>query len=516
MIGDLKRFYRSFRIKASAGQQFNSSEKQPEEKVPIPGTLDEIKAQIDSAFSHDKDLILKPIDGNIILMALIDELTDKNRLTQYIIPQIVSAAKEASADPAKKNKEFFLKKLDCAFPVDVIDDFTICLDSIMSGGTMFFIDGVAEALCVEIPKWEKRSIDEPKTDNVVRGPREGFTETISINKSLIRRKLKDPHLVFEDIKVGRITQTQVSICYLSNIANDKVIEEVRKRIANIQTDSILESGNIEEYIEDSPFSIFPTIGNSERPDTVAGKLLEGRIAIFCDGTPFVLTVPHLFVEHLQNSEDYYTRWVYTPLLRFLRIIAFLAGTSLPAYYVALVCFHQDVIPFKLLLTIASSSSQIPFPPFIEMLIMIITFELIREGGIRIPRSLGQAVSIVGALIIGQAAVQSGLVSTPVVIMVAATAISSFVLSRMESAMFIIRVSLLIFANIAGFLGILLGSLAFYIYACSLKSFGIPYLAPIAPLYGQDLKDIFIRMPIWTMLRKPESIMARFVNENSSK
>ena len=506
MLGNLKRLYRAYRRKAADGDM---NRQPPREKVPVPPSVRELCKQLPAIFHGDGDVILKPYEKDTALLVFIDQLTDRYLLTTQVMEQVEDTVRQANADPKKKTVDFFRSRLLSAGAVDTEDDLNECLERLLSGDTLLFVDGSPAALCIGLPKWEKRTVDEPKTDNVVRGPREGFTETISINKALIRRKIKDTSLVFEDMTIGRQTRTKVSICYLQNVANDEIVNEVRKRLNNIRAAAILESGNIEEYIEDAPLSIFPTVGNSERPDAVAGRLLEGRVAILCDGTPFVLTVPHLFVENLQSSEDYYTRWVFTVLLRFLRLIAFLLGTSLPAYYCAFVCFHQDVIPFKLLITIASSGSNIPFPPIMECLILIVTFELIREGGIRMPRSLGQAVSIVGALIVGQAAVQAGLVSTPAVIVVSTTAICSFVLSRLESSMFIIRIVLLILANIVGFLGIVLGSIVFFIMMCSLQSFGVPYMAPFAPLYGQDMKDTFIRMPVWSMLRKPKSITEKY-------
>ena len=512
MLSDFKRLYRAFRLKAANGKM---NEQPPEEKVPIPPSVQELCKQLPAIFHGSGDVILKPYEKNTALLVFIDQMTDRYLLTAQVMGQVEEAVRQANADPKKKNADFFKSRLLSACTVEIKDDLNECVEQILSGDTLLFVDGSSAALSIGMPRWEKRSIDEPKTDNVVRGPREGFTETISTNKVLIRRKIKDPALVFEDMTIGRQTKTLVSLCYLQNVANDEIVREARKRLSNIHAQAILESGYIEEYIEDAPFSVFSTVGNSERPDTVAGRLLEGRVAILCDGTPFVLTVPHLFEEDLQSSEDYYTRWVNSALLRFLRVTAFLLGTSLPAYYCAFVCFHQDVIPFKLLLTIASSANNIPFPPFLECLILIITFELIREGGIRMPRSLGQAVSIVGALIVGQAAVQAGLVSTPAVIVISTTAICSFVLSRLESSMFIIRIVLLILSSITGFLGIVLGSIVFFILMCGLRSFGVPYMAPFAPLYNQEMEDTFLRMPIWSMLRKPKSLTEKYSGNNPS-
>jgi spore germination protein KA len=238
---------------------------------------------------------------------------------------------------------------------------------------------------------------------------------------------------------------------------------------------------------------------------VAAKVLEGRVAILCDGTPFVLTVPYLLVEAIQSSEDYYSRSVYSIMNRFIRLLALFITSFLPAYYVALVNFHQDIIPYKLLLTMTASREGIPFSALIEALIMVITFELLREAGVRMPRAIGQAVSIVGALVIGDAAVKAGLVSTPMVIVIAITAISSFIVTPLSSALLIVRIVSMLAANIIGILGVLFASIFFFISMCKTKSFGIDYLSPFTPLSGTDLKDTVVRFPLWAMLTRPKPL-----------
>lgn len=514
MISDFKRYYRAFKVKTANG---NMNIEEPPTSIPIPRSIMNVKAEIEKAFSNSFDLEVKVLGNNSVLIAYLDGLVDKLLISDTVVKPINELIDQnKTRELNNKGIAYIRDRLDVLCNIKELDDFNECINSILSGNTLIFIDGEATALNINQQKFEKRSIDEPQTENVVRGPREGFIEVLAVNITLIRRKLKDSNLVFEILRIGRQTKTNVAFCYIKGLANEEIINEVRKRLNNINVDAILESGYIEEYVEDSPFSIFPTVGHSERPDKVAGKLLEGRVAILCDGTPFVLTVPHLFVENLQSSEDYYNRWVYSPFIRLTRLIAVFIATMLPAYYDAFVCFHHDVIPFKLLLTIASSSEGIPFPPLIECLILIIMFQLIREGGIRMPRSLGQAISIVGALIIGQAAVQAGLVSTPAVIIVATTSICSFITPEIESTTFIMRLFILFAANIVGVLGVVLSSLAFFVYMCSLKSFGVPYFAPIAPIYDKDFKDMFIRMPIWSMLRKPESITRRYDQNNNPK
>jgi spore germination protein KA len=242
---------------------------------------------------------------------------------------------------------------------------------------------------------------------------------------------------------------------------------------------------------------------------VAGKLLEGRVAILCDGTPIVLTVPNLFVDYLQYGEDYNNRWCFSIIVRAIRLCAIFLSTMAPAYYIALLCFHQDVIPFKLVVTLLAAQQSVPLTPFIEMLVLTVLFEIIKESGQRISRSIGQAVSIVGGLIVGQAAVQAGIFSTPAVVIIAATSLSAFIISKLDATVFIMRISLMMAANILGILGIVLLSIVFFAYMCSLKSFGVPYLSPITPLSSKDMKDSFVRIPLWAMLERPETITRRY-------
>jgi len=304
------------------------------------------------------------------------------------------------------------------------------------------------------------------------------------------------------IKLGEQTNTEICICYIKGLADEDIIETVRRRLGRIKIDAILESGYLEQFIEDSTFSLFPTVGNSEKPDKVAAKILEGRVAVLCDGSPFVLTVPFMFVETIQSSEDYYARTYFGSLTRWLRALALIISGTLPGFYVAMLAFHPDIIPFKLVLSIAASREGIPISPFMEALFMGVVFELLREAGIRMPRAVGQAVNIVGALVIGEAAVQAGLVSPIMVIVVALTGITSFIVPSLSDTLPIFRMLIVIAANIIGFMGILLMLMLFFIHMCSLRSFGVPFMSPLAPLSLKDLKDTFIRAPLWMMYTRP--------------
>ncbi|MFD1776947.1 spore germination protein [Paenibacillus rhizophilus] len=377
------------------------------------------------------------------------------------------------------------------------------IDHILVGDTVLLIDGVNKALFISARGWGKRAVEEPATEAVIRGPREGFTEDLLTNITLIRRRLRTPQLKIEGMQLGRLSKTDVAITYLEGIADEAVIEEVRKRMNRIDIDAILESGYVEELIEDSPFSIFPQINYTERPDRIVGNLLEGKVGILIDNTPFALILPVTFFEMMQASEDYYQRYIVSTLIRLLRYMFLVIALLLPSLYIALLTFHQEMLPTSLLLSAAASREAVPFPAIVEALLMEISFEALREAGVRLPRPVGQAVSIVGALVIGEAAVSAGIVSAPMVIIVSITGIASFIVPSYSQAITIrlLRFPMMIMAGTLGLYGVLLGVLFILIHMSRLRSFGVPYLSPLAPLHASDLKDVLIRVPWWGMVRR---------------
>ena len=352
------------------------------------------------------------------------------------------------------------------------------------------------------------------SQSVVRGPREGFSENIRVNTALIRRKIKDPSLWMESKEIGRLSKTNVAIMYINGVADDKIVKELHSRLDRIDIDGILESGNIEEFIQDSQYSPFPTVYNTERPDVVAAALLEGRIAILVDGTPFVLIVPALFVQFFQSSEDYYQRAIMASLIRLLRFFAFGISLLAPALYIAAITFQQEIIPPPLLISLAAQREGVPFPAFIEAVIMEITFEILREAGLRMPRVIGAAMSIVGAFVIGTAAVEAGIISAAMVIVVSITAISSFVSPTYDIAIAgrILRFLFMGMAASFGLFGIMVALIALILHLTSLSSFGVPYMAPLAPYSASGQKDTFIRLPIWKLLSRPKYISKNSVRQ----
>ncbi|MGG1247237.1 spore germination protein GerKA [Bacillus spizizenii] len=378
---------------------------------------------------------------------------------------------------------------------------------LMVGNALVFADGSAEALICSTQGGEQRSIQEPSTQVSFRGPRQGFTESLETNISMIRRYIKNPNVWVEKMKIGSVTHTDVALMYIHGICDEKVLKEVKQRLKKIDIDSILESGYIEQLIEDETFTTFPTMYHTERPDVVAGNLLEGRFAIVVDGTPFVLIAPALFVQFFQSVEDYYSRFDIATSIRVLRVLVFFISLVAPAVYVAATTFHQEMIPTQLLVVIAAQREIVPFPAVVEALTMEVAFEILREAGVRLPRVVGSAVSIVGALVIGQAAVQAGIVSPAMVIIVAITAIASFATPAFAMAISarLIRFIFIIASSIMGFYGLILGIIMMFVHLCSLRSFGVPYMSPLAPFSSQGVKDTLFRVPWWADENRPESV-----------
>lgn len=388
------------------------------------------------------------------------------------------------------------------------------VESCLAGDTVVLIHGFQDALTIDARQWESRGVQEPHTEAVVRGPREGFTETLRINTALLRRKIHNPNFTLEMMKLGQRTKTDVCIAYVKGLAEPRLVREVRRRLRRIRIDAILESGYIEQFVEDAPLSPFATIANSEKPDVVAAKLLEGRVAILVDGTPIVLTVPMLFLEGFQSSEDYYSRLYYTNIVRILRFVSFFITTLGPALYVALTSFHQEALPTTLLVTLLVAKEGIPFPTVAEALLMGAIYEILREAGVRLPRPIGSAISIVGALVLGEAAVSAGLVGAPMVIVVAITAISSFVIPAQGDVTTTLRLVFTVAASLMGIYGISIIFLGVLIHLCCLRSFGTPYFSPFAPLSIQELKDSFLRAPLWLMRTRPQTITRQDLNRQA--
>ncbi|GLX67812.1 spore germination protein [Paenibacillus glycanilyticus] len=379
--------------------------------------------------------------------------------------------------------------------------------AMLEGCSVLLVDGCLRAIVMDTTGGETRAVEEPSSQTVIRGPKEGFTENLRTNTSLIRRIIKSPDLRFEYKMIGRQTRTNVAVVYLEGIAEREVINEVHRRLDKIDIDGVLESGYIEEFIQDRAFTPFPLLQNTERPDAACGALLEGQVVIMVSGTPFSLIAPVTFAKFFQSSEDYYQRYDIATFLRIIRMTSFFISMLLPSLYIAITTFHQEMLPTSLLISLAAQREGIPFPALLEAFLMEITFEILREAGVRMPRIIGPAISIVGALVLGQAAVQAGIISAAMVIVVSFTAIASFVIPavNMGIAARLIRFVLMILAGTFGLFGIMSGLMLLLAHLCGLRSFGKPYMMPFSPFVASNMKDVLIRVPWWAMRKRPTNI-----------
>lgn len=389
-------------------------------------------------------------------------------------------------------------------------DWVSIIDGILSGDTALLVDGIKGAFIIETRKWVDRGVQENTSEQVVRGPKDSFSETLRLNTMLLRRRIKSPKLQLESMRVGSLAKTDIVVAYIKGIVNPKLVEEIRSRINRIETDSILAANMLEEFIEDSPWAIIPQINNTERPDKAAAHLLEGGAAIIVDGTPVVVLLPTTFWQFLHSPDDYYERVYTTFLIRLLRLVALVTALTLPSFYVAITSYHHEMIPQGVLEVIIASRRGVPFPVLVEAFIMEFILEIIREAGVRLPRGVGQAISIVGALVLGQAAIQSKLASPITVTVVSLTAVSNFAIPSFSAALTIrfMRFGLMIVSGAFGIFGFISVIFVILVHLCSLRSFGMPFLAPLAPLIPADLKDSQIRLPMWLMSRRPKMFGAK--------
>ena len=442
-------------------------------------------------------------NGTRCFILFIDGLADKTIINENLLESLLFPRRPFGRDVMK----WILERVLSVGEIEEAKTFEAVVRSVLSGDTALFVDGSSVAVVINTRGWKQRSIEEPVTEPLVTGPREGFVETLRVNTALIRRRIVSPNLRFESMRIGAVTRTNVTIAYVKEIVNQKALDEVRGRLSRVKVDELHGSTHLQELIEDAPSSMFDTVFRTERPDKVAANLLEGRVAILVDGTPIALTVPRLFLEGMSSSEDYYTRYWYSTAVRWLRYLGLIVSLFLPALYVAVLTYHPEMLPTRLLVSMAAAREGVPFPTFVEVLLMGTFFEGLREAGVRLPKPIGVAVSIVGALVLGQAAISAGLAGAGSVIVTAITAIAVFTIPAQDlaNATMPVRFAFLVMGAVLGLFGLLLALIVLLLHTASLESFGIPYLSPVTPFKAPDMKDVFIRAPWTHMTKRPESI-----------
>ncbi|PFN83634.1 spore germination protein [Bacillus sp. AFS076308] len=487
----------------------------------ISQDLDDNLKNIKKVLGNSSDLIIREfnmgkLSMNKVALLYINGLTDKEILGNFIIERLMGDGNHMESGDSQQPGQLFTyikENILTIAGVEDVTDWNKILSSLLSGRTILLIDGWDRSIACSAQGGELRAISEPTTEPAVRGPKESFVESLVTNTAMVRHRIKSPNLWVETIKLGKVAQTDVSIMFLKGIVNEKLLTEVKERLGKIEVDEIAGSNTIEEWINDNIWTPWPTIFTTERPDVVVGNLLEGRVAIFVDGSPFPLILPATWIQFFQTAEDYYMNWYIASFLRLLRLSAFLTTLLGPSLFIAFISFHPELIPTPLLVSLSAQRHGIPFPVFIEALLMEFTFEVLREAGVRMPRPIGQAVSIVGALVLGQAAVAAGIVSSAMVIVVAGTAIASFTMphASMTDATRLLRFIIMLLAASFGLYGIGLGVIVLVAHTCSVRSFGIPYLTPYAPLILADWKDTIIRFPSQFRSNRP-----RLLNQTNIK
>ena len=392
--------------------------------------------------------------------------------------------------------------------VNVREDFSEVIGDIIGGGAALVFDGEQKALVFDVKGFATRSISEPSEESVLKGSKDCFVESIRVNTATVRRKLRTPNLRLKDAVVGRQSLTPVNICYIEGLTNQKLVDEVIKRIDQIDVDSAISNASIEEYISDNKFSTFPQIMVTERPDKFCENIVEGRVGIIIDGLPTAYIVPGTLNQFLQAPEDYSNSFAYASMVRLLRYIVLGISFLLPAFFIAVTQFHPEMIPTQLAISIANAELEVPFPMFIQVFLMLFAFEILLEAGLHLPQNIGQAVSIVGSLVVGQAAVEAKIISPAVVIVVAATAIAGFTTPDRDfsNSVRLWRFTLVIFAIFEGLLGLSLGILLLIYSLSKRESFGVPYLSPyVSGELDEVARDTLIRLPMWYHKNRPAAL-----------
>ncbi|QNO14748.1 spore germination protein [Alkalicella caledoniensis] len=526
MLNLIKRSLSKYLKTHKENKSSDSTMSEEEDTTVFTNNLDRNVTIIKSKLKDSDDVVYRdfqitatdpPLKGAIIF---IDSLVDGRALESSVILPLTQGLMDApllgrtiSKGSPQLLLESFLINSNFSYQSTIKD----ALNTIVSGNGILLLEGFPKAVQVSITKPPPKNSADPKSEKVIKGPQQGFVEDITVNIYALRKRIKSPNLAVKEIKLGRETDTHIKVVYLKNIADMSIVDELFKRLKRIDENGLFGAATIEDYISDSPVNLFNTTFTTERPDRVQAMLLEGRIALFVDGTPFVNIVPSIISDFFISTEDYNINYYFATFNRFLGYFGAFIVLFLPPVYIAVVTYHQEMIPTTLALTIAGTRAGVPFPAFVEALFMEIAFEALREAGTRLPTQVGQAVSIVGALIIGQAAVEAGLVSPAVVIVVATTAIFSFAMpyNNLVLSFRLSRFAIMILAAILGIYGIMTGALMILLTLISLRSFGVPFMTPFAPLTPTDMKDWVFRYPQWSIRNRSSQIVKENVKKKAS-
>lgn len=436
-----------------------------------------LKKTLDSDDVKFKDIKIADKKGCLIFSA---DMTDKAALGELVMRP--AARVKGDADEKTLFETFLSPETETA-----TDLFTVA-QKIVGGSSALIVDGVKTAFIFGLKKFDKRAISEPPTSTVIKGPREGFVESLTVNVSLMRRKLASTDLCFKYLSVGKLSQTQVAVCFVKGVADKGLVESLVKKISEVKIDALLDSSYVSKFLGEHKASLFKQIGNTEKPDILAAKILEGRVAVLVDGSPIALTVPYLLIEDFQSPSDYYNSSYSATVARILRLFAVFISVFLPAFYVSAQLFHLQFIPLSFLLTIVNSIKGIPLSPSFEMFFTLLIFEILNEASVRMPKYVGMVVSIVGGLVLGETAVNAGIISAPALMIIALSGICLYTVPELEQTFSLLRLLFLIIGGSFGAFGLIIASAMLLTYLVSFENYTTPLLAPFSPLIRKDLKD----------------------------
>ncbi|PGS52741.1 spore germination protein [Bacillus sp. AFS041924] len=443
---------------------------------------------------HTEDLVVKIIHKNAQIFAILflESMVKIEALQAFIIEPILREKKDETGNIVK------------SYEIKNSTNISELGESLLDGFCLILEEDHSIGILAAAADDKERAIQEPANEQNIKGPHDGFVENINTNIQLLRKRIHSPELKVKYFTIGKITNTKVALVYLDSIANRKLVEVIEERITSIEVDSLQSTGHLEELIEDNTFSPFPQVLNTERPDRAVSYLLDGKVNLLVDGTPMVSIVPITFFAFYQAPDDYNHRWLIGSFFRIIRVFSFIIAICLPAIYIAIVSFHSEVLPIGILYSIRVSLEFVPFLPLVEAFMMQIILELLKEASIRLPSPIAQTIGIVGGLVIGTAVVEAHLVSNTMIVVIGFTAIASFVapVSEMGTSMRLLGFPTMIMASILGFFGITLCLMLIFMHMCKLKSFGMPYFSPMAPFRKEDIKDTFIRLPMWKQSTRP--------------
>lgn len=487
-------------IRKAIIKTYSPARKPESEVMPVSPSLCENTDYIKASFGKSFDLMIRDviIGGNKACFALCDGMCDMMFISEGVIKPILFA-KDLPGD-AQQQMDYIQSSLVTDVELNEVYSLNKVIEKLTAGFVIVFIEGAQKAVALGVQGFKSRGIDEPSLETQERGSRESLTENFKTNVGMLRRRLKTPDAQFEMLCLGNSSNTNVYLCYMNGRVDEAILSQVKKRLKNIELDTVLESGYLQPFLDYDGLSFFSGVGVTERPDTLCAKIAEGRIGIIVDGTPFALIVPYLFIENFHTIDDYANRPYYTTFMRLLKLIAFVISVFLPGIYVAVTKFHQEMLPTSVLYDMLSAHAKTPFPIMFEALIIHFIYEIMREAGLRLPKSVGHAVSIVGGLVIGEAAVSAGLIAPPMLILVALTALSSFVIPQLYQPISLLRLIFIIVGGAMGLFGIMICAGLLTVNMCAISPYGIPYLSPLTPFELAAVRDTFYRSG-WKKLGK---------------